>query len=86
MINSRPGQNRIKGLLPKGTVVAHKTGTGATVKGVTSATNDIGFITLPDGRQLAIAVFVSDTKADLKTREAVIAKIADAAWRCWVRT
>lgn len=85
MINSRPGPNRIKGLLPSGTVVAHKTGTSATINGVTSATNDIGIITLPNGSQLAIAVFVSDTKADEKTREEVIAKIAEAAWKCWVR-
>ena len=85
MINSRPGPKRIKGLLPAGTVVAHKTGTSATINGVTSATNDIGIITLPDSRQLAIAVFVSDTKADQKTREEVIAKIANAAWKCWVQ-
>jgi len=85
MINSRPGAKRIKGLLPSGTVVAHKTGTSATINGVTSATNDIGLITLPDRGQLAIAVFVSDTKANLQTREEVIAKIADAAWKCWVR-
>ena len=85
MVNSRPGAKRIKGLLPAGTVVAHKTGTSATVDGVTRATNDIGIITLPDGRQLAIAVFVSDTKADLKTREEVIAKIAEAGWKCWVK-
>jgi beta-lactamase class A len=85
MIQSRPGKNRIKGLLPEGTVVAHKTGTSATINGVTTATNDIGLITLPDSRQLAIAVFVSDTKADEKTREGVIAKIAAAAWKCYLR-
>src|ERR1041385_5492156 len=83
MIQSRPGKKRIKGLLPEGTVVAHKTGTSATINGVTTATNDIGLITLPDGRQLAIAVFVSDTKANETTREAVIAKIAAAGWKCW---
>ena len=86
MIQSRPGAKRIKGLLPQGTVVAHKTGTSATINGVTTATNDIGLITLPDGRQLAIAVFVSDTKANETTREAVIAKIAAAGWKCWVRS
>jgi beta-lactamase class A len=85
MVNSRPGPKRLKGLLPAGTIVAHKTGTSATVNGVTSATNDIGIITLPDGGQLAIAVFVSDTKAALKTREEVIGQIADAAWKCWTR-
>jgi beta-lactamase class A len=84
MINSRPGPKRLKGLLPPGTVVAHKTGTSATINGVTSATNDIGIITLPDGTHLAIAVFVSDTKANLPTREGVIAKIAEAGWKCWV--
>jgi beta-lactamase class A len=85
MINSRPGAKRIKGLLPAGTVVAHKTGTSATINGVTTATNDIGIITLPDGGQLAIAVFVSDTRAGLMRREEVIAKIAEAAWKCWVQ-
>jgi beta-lactamase class A len=84
MINSRPGPKRLKGLLPPGTVVAHKTGTSATINGITSATNDIGIITLPDGTHLVIAVFVSDTKANLPTREGVIARIAEAAWKCWV--
>nr|AIA12111.1 ClassA_beta_lactamase [uncultured bacterium] len=84
MIKSRPGPQRIKGLLPAGTTVAHKTGTSATIKGVTTATNDVGLITLPSGQHLAIAVFVSNTTADQKTREAVIAKIARAATDCWV--
>ncbi|HEX7252220.1 MAG TPA: class A beta-lactamase [Thermoanaerobaculia bacterium] len=74
---------RIKGLLPAGTPVAHRTGLSGTVDGVTAATNDIGVITLPDGRHLAIAVFVSDSPADEATREKVIAKIARAAWDCW---
>lgn len=85
MIHSRPGAKRIKGLLPPGAVVAHKTGTSATINGVTAATNDIGIVTLPDSRQLAIAVFVSDTKTDEKTREEVIARIAAAGWKCWTQ-
>jgi beta-lactamase class A len=48
--------------------------------GVASATNDIGLITLPDGRRLALAVFVTDSKADEATRDAVIASIAKAAY------
>jgi len=83
MIKSRPGQQRIKGLLAPGTTVAHKTGTSGTNDGVTTATNDVGIITLPNGRHLAIAVFVSTTTADEKTREAVIAKVARAATDCW---
>jgi beta-lactamase class A len=80
LIDSTPGQKRLKGLLPAGTNVAHKTGTSGTQKGITAATNDIGIITLPNGKHLAIAVFVSDSPADEVTREGVIAKIAKAAW------
>jgi beta-lactamase class A len=85
MIDSTPGANRIKGLLPKGTDVAHKTGTGGTQNGVTSATNDIGIIYLPNGKHLAVAVFVSDSPADEKTRESYIARISKAAWDKWSR-
>jgi beta-lactamase class A len=34
---------------------------------------------LPDGRRLAIAIFVTDSKADDATRDSVIARIAKAA-------
>ena len=77
---SIPGAKRLKGQLPAGTLVAHKTGTGGMRDGITSATNDIGIITLPNGTHLAVAVFVSDSSADETTRESVIARIAKAAW------
>jgi beta-lactamase class A len=83
LTESIPGAKRLKEQLPAGAIVAHKTGTGGTRNGLTSATNDIGIITLPDGRHLAVAVFVSDSKADLNTREAVIAEIAKALWDKW---
>jgi hypothetical protein len=37
-------------------------------------------IPLPDGRRLAIAVFVTDSTADQATREKVIPRIARAAY------
>ncbi len=80
MTETPTGPRRLKGLLPKTAVVAHKTGTGGTNGGVASATNDIGLITLPNGRHLAIAVFVSDSQTDLVTRELVIARIGKAIW------
>jgi beta-lactamase class A len=82
MTEAIPGAKRLKGELPAGTVVAHKTGTGGTRNGITSATNDIGITTLPNGAHLAVAVFVSDSLADETTRESVIARIAKAAWDC----
>ena len=83
MTETPTGLKRIKGLLPQGTVVAHKTGTSRTVNGVTAATNDVGLVTLPNGRHLAIAVFVSDSTVNDTIREEVIAKVARAAWDEW---
>ena len=83
LASSTPGPERIKGVLPPGTSIAHKTGTDATRGGKTAATNDIGIVTLPDGRHLAIAVFVKDSTAGLVPRGATIARIAKAAWDHW---
>ncbi|MCX6632256.1 MAG: class A beta-lactamase [Candidatus Solibacter sp.] len=78
------GNARIKGLLPAGTVVAHKTGTTATAGELNGATNDAGVILLPDGAgQLAIAVYVKGSTRDQATRERVIARIAKAAFDSW---
>nr|AIA14053.1 ClassA_beta_lactamase [uncultured bacterium] len=84
MVKTQTFPTRLKGMLPEGTIVAHKTGSSGARDGVARATNDVGLITLPNGHHLAIAVFVSDTKADAKTRDAVIARSARAAWDCWV--
>ncbi|NML40753.1 class A beta-lactamase, subclass A2 [Chitinophaga sp. G-6-1-13] len=80
LVNSGPGARRLKAQLPKGTVVAHKTGTSGTDNGLTRATNDAGIITLPNGQHMVISVFVKDSYADQETREKVIADIAKAAW------
>lgn len=85
MRESPTGPNRLKGLLPKGTTVAHKTGTSGTRNGITASTNDIGIINAGSGKHIAIAVFVADSSADEKTRDAVIAKIAKAVWDRWAR-
>lgn len=81
MLATTTGPHRLRGLLPKDAVVAHKTGTSPTnAEGLSPATNDIGIITLPNGKHLAIVVMVCNSKADEATRDEVIAKIAKAAW------
>lgn len=74
------GTKRIKGLLPEGTVVAHKTGSSDTRDGKTVAINDIGIITLPSGQHLAMAVYVHDITGDMEYGESVIAAIAKAIY------
>lgn len=81
MKETSTGKNRLKGLLPNGTIVAHKTGTsGTNAEGLTPATNDIGIIFLPDGQYFIISVFVTDSKEDDETNERIIADIAKAAY------
>ena len=55
-------------------------GTRGTRNGITSATDDIEIITLPNGTHLAVAAFVSDSAANDDTRDAIIARLAKAAW------
>lgn len=50
MADCQTGSNRMKALLPAG-AVAHKTGT------LNGYTSDVGFITLPNGHKVAIAIF-----------------------------
>jgi beta-lactamase class A len=45
------GKNRIRGLLPWGTRVENKTGT------LNNYTSDVGYITLSNGRRIAVAFF-----------------------------
>jgi beta-lactamase class A len=80
MKDSPRGPGRLKGRLPPGTTVMHKAGTSGADDGLAHATNDIGLIELPDGRRLAIAVFITDSTADEATRDSVIARIAKSAY------
>ena len=70
MSRTRTGAGRLKGLLPKGTSVAHKTGTAGGIA------NDVGYVTLPDGRRFAIAVFTNSSATSESDRDRAIAEIA----------
>lgn len=50
MAQCETGKNRMKALLP-GVPIEHKTGT------LDGLTDDVGFISLPDGRRVAVAIF-----------------------------
>jgi beta-lactamase class A len=69
------GLKRLRGMLPPGTPVSDKTGTiGGTV-------NDVGIITLPEGRgRIAIAVYIKKSAKPFEERERVIAQIARSVY------
>ncbi len=72
MRRCRTGPARLKGQLPDGTIVAHKTGT---LEGLVA--NDIGIIDLPDHRgRIAIAVLAESTKTPTAELELTISRIA----------
>ena len=83
MTESDVGGRRLKRGIPEGAKVAHKTGTGGTKDGLSSSTNDVGIITLPDGRHIAIAIYIQDSAASMWERERVITDIAKAVCDRW---
>ena len=73
------GAARIPGLLPKGTDVAHKSGT------ISGSINDTGIVFLPyNAGHVAITVFMRNTKANTTVRERVIADISRFAYDYFV--
>ncbi|MEZ4904749.1 MAG: class A beta-lactamase, subclass A2 [Spirosomataceae bacterium] len=81
MTETTTGPNKIKGLLPAGTVVAHKTGYSGTYgTGLVAATNDIGIVQLPNGKYFAIAIFYGNTRKSEAENDRVIAEVAKAAY------
>jgi beta-lactamase class A len=68
------GVRRIAGRLPKGATVADKTGSAA------GTTNDVGFVTMPGGDTVALAVYVKESPLPAAEREDVIADLARMAY------
>jgi beta-lactamase class A len=78
MARCATGKNRIRGMLT-GVPIAHKTGT------LNNYTSDVGFITLPDGRRLAVAFFARGG-ADRPATIAQAARTIYDGFAGWVRS
>ena len=75
MRRCQTGDARLKGLLPAGTELAHKTGTAMGI------INDVGIITLPNGAgHIAIVVFIKGSKSSVAECEHSIAEVARSAY------
>jgi len=82
MARATTGLHRLRAGVPEGTPVGDKTGSGPG----TSATNDVGIITLPDGKgHMAMAVLVSGSKRPVEVQEKLIADLARAAYDAYRR-
>jgi beta-lactamase class A len=76
MTESASGAHRLRAGLPPGATLAHKAGTAATDLGLTPAVNDIGVVTLADGRVLVMAAFLAGSSAAEAERDRLIADVA----------
>ncbi|WP_418124152.1 CGA/CIA family class A beta-lactamase [Chryseobacterium sp. PTM-20240506] len=81
MLGTKTGTNKLIEQLPKNTPVAHKTGSsGKNKDGLTGAENDMGIVTLPNGKHYAIAVFVSNSMETEAANCKIISDISKAVW------
>ena len=84
MRECRTGTDRIVAPLAgkQGVSVAHKTGAGFRdpATGILPAHNDVGFITLPDGRHYSLAVLVKDFKGSEAEAAKAIAEVSAAVY------
>lgn len=73
MERCRTGTRRIPALMPEDVTVAHKTGS------LNNTSSDIGIVTGPDGRSIAVAIYVTG-QGTRRNRERRIASIARALY------
>lgn len=83
MRGTTTGPDRLKGDLPKGTVVAHKTGYSGRNRttGIIAALNEVGVVSLPNGEVYYISVFVTDSEEGEAGSAKIIAEVSAAAWK-----
>jgi len=74
------GAARLRAGLPDGVTFAHLSGASRVSGGVAGATNDAGIVTLPDGRRIVIVAFLAESNADGAARDAILARVASAAY------
>lgn len=81
MLSTSTGLNKMVEQLPKNTPVARKTGaSGKNNAGLTGAENEIGIVTLPNGKHYALAVFVSNSMETDAVNCRMISDISKEVW------
>ena len=81
LLRCQTGPDKISAALSEteGITIGHKTGSGyRDENGRLAASNDVAFVTLPDGRHYALAVFVKDFDGTDAEAAAIIARISAA--------
>ena len=84
MTRCRTGKKRLKGLLPAGTRVAHKTGSLTSSLDVRDdrpfLTADVGLVDLPDQRAFVCAAFIAGSPHQSQIQDRIVARLALATY------
>ncbi|WP_407481750.1 CGA/CIA family class A beta-lactamase [Elizabethkingia meningoseptica] len=81
MLGTTTGLNKMVEQLPPNTPVARKTGaSGKNKAGLTGAENEIGIVTLPNGKHYALAVFVVNSMESDAVNCKIISDISKIVW------
>jgi beta-lactamase class A len=78
MEQARSGSQRLKGGLPAGWSIAHKTGTGQEFEGMQAGYNDVGILTSPSGRAYGVAVLMGRASQPQPERRSLMHELVGA--------
>ena len=81
LAHTRSGPRRLKGGLPVGWTIHHKTGTGQDLGRISTGYNDVAVIVAPDGTRYAVAVMVGKTMKPVADRMAFMREVSAAVAR-----
>lgn len=86
MIETSRGLTWLKGGIPQGTAIAHRTGISDTNEnGLRIAMNDVGIITLPNGKHYIITVYLKDIMEKREDTERLISDISQSTWNYFIK-
>ncbi|WP_374588946.1 serine hydrolase [Novosphingobium sp.] len=78
MAHSRSGPRRLKGGVPAGWKVYHKTGTGQELHGLATGYNDVAVFVAPDGTSYGVAVMIGETRQPIPVRMEMMQAVSRA--------
>ena len=78
MAHSRSGPRRLKGGVPAGWKVYHKTGTGQELRGTATGYNDVAVFVAPDGTSYGVAVMIGETRLPIPARMEMMHEVSRA--------
>lgn len=83
MRRTKSGNDRLRSGFPQSWTVAHRSGTSATVTGVTAAFSDVAYAIGPKGERIALALFISGATGSAKDLALFHKATARAVYEAW---